>query len=315
MSKAQTIVRLFREDPHSIWDAVFSYCRKQNLLNWLSDEKYLRLYFWCVFNKKLDLNNPKTFNEKLQWLKLYDRRPEYHLMVDKCKVKKYVADIIGEEHIVPTYGLWNSVDEIEWNKLTDKFVIKTTGGSGGHDVIICKDAKTFNRDAAIKQLNRCLTKPDSFWYGREWPYLGNRNRIIAEAYLGDSITNGLCDYKFHCFNGEPRLILVCKDRYESTGLTEDFFSEKWEHLALKRPMHNNASTRIKAPANLEIMLELSRKLSIGIPFVRVDFYEVSGKVFFGELTFFPASGFKSFEPNLWDDIMGSWLLLPNKVIR
>lgn len=272
----------------------------------ISDELYLKAYYYNIFGKKLNLQEPRTFNEKLQWLKLYDRQPKYTAMVDKYMAKKYVADIIGEKYIIPTYGIWEKFDDIDFEILPKQFVIKCTHDSAG--LVIVEDKKFFNAEDAKKKINYCLNR--NFYYsGREWPYKNCKPRIIIEKYMS-CVDKDLPDYKIHCFNGEPRLILVCRNRFKKTGMTEDFFSEKWEHLSVVRSNHPNSPKEIEKPVLLEEMLELAKKLSVNIPFLRVDFYTVDGKIYFGELTFFPASGLEKYEPEEWDETFGDWLTLP-----
>lgn len=277
---------------------------------WLSklipDEAYLRIIYKGYMNKPLDLENPNTFNEKLQWLKLHDRKSEYTTMVDKYLAKEYVGAKIGKEYIIPTYGVWDSFEDIDFQKLPEQFVLKCTHDSGG--IVICYDKSKLDFSATKKKLNKSLKK--KFYYqGREWPYLGIKGRIIAERYINDGSENGVQDYKIHCFNGEPRLILVCGNRFSNTGLTEDFFDINWNHLNIKRPNHENSNCEIECPSKLDEMLELARNLSKGIPFVRIDFYEIKGKVLFGEITFFPQCGLGRFVPDEWDKVLGEWITL------
>ena len=278
--------------------------------NWIPDETYLKIAYRIKTGKQLHLNPPITFNEKLQWLKIHNRRPEYTMMVDKYEVKKYVAKKIGEEHIIPTYGVWERFDDIDFEQLPDQFVLKCTHDSGG--LVICKDKNMFDREKAKKRINRCL-KHNFYWGQREWPYKNVKRRIIAEQYM----TNGkeeLVDYKIHNFNGVPKFILFCKDRFSETGLIEDFYSIDWEHLELKRPDRSNPGN-CKRPEELQEMLQLARLLSEGIPFIRTDFYIINHKVFFGELTFFPTSGFGRFTRAEADKVIGDYLMLKDIVFH
>lgn len=280
-------------------------------LNRIIPEKlYLRWLFRLNVGYKLDLKNPKTFNEKLQWLKLYDRKPEYTSLVDKYEVKGIVGKLIGDEHIIPTFGVWNNVEEIDWDSLPNQFVLKTTHGSGGSGVVICKDKNSFDFEEAKRKLKRSLAHSDTYAHYREWPYKNIKRRIIAEKFLAND-NEDLEDYKIHCFNGVPKVILVCRDRFKKE-LTEDFYTTEWEHLDIKRPSHDNASQPISRPAELEEMLELSRKLSEKMTFARTDFYSVHGKVFFGEITLYPASGLVPFEPHKYDGILGDWTVITVK---
>lgn len=275
----------------------------------IPDEIFIKAYYYNVFHKHIDLKNPQTFNEKLQWLKLYDRKPEYTTMVDKYAVKQYVADKIGEEYIIPTLGVWNNFDEIDFNNLPNQFVLKCTHDSGG--LIICKDKRLLDVKAAKKKIGKSL-KHNYYLSGREWPYKNVKPRIIAEKYMINSDINDLPDYKIHCFDGEAKFILVCSERFSDNGTKEDFLDIHWNKLPFKRPHLNGSKKILKKPAGFNRMLELSKKLSKNIPFIRCDFYEIDGQVYFGELTFFPASGFDVFEPAEWDYKLGSWLELPIK---
>lgn len=272
------------------------------------DRLYLKMLFPLRTGYKLNLKNPQTFNEKLQWLKLNNRKPEMVKMVDKVDAKEYVANIIGEEYIIPTLGVYNSVDEIDFDKLPNQFVLKCTHDSGG--IVICNDKSKLDIEAAKEKLRRGL-KVNYYYQNREWPYKQVKPRIIAEQYMVDESGYELKDYKIHCFNGVARFILVCKDRYVKTGITEDFFSESWEHLNVKRPLLPNSNKNIPKPCCLEKMLSLSEKLSSSFPFLRVDFYETNNKIYFGELTFYPASGMTPFEPMEWDYKFGKLITLPD----
>lgn len=271
----------------------------------MPDEEYLKKIYFARLGKELDLERPKTFNEKLQWLKLHDRKPLYTKLVDKAAVKDYVAEAIGERYIIPTLGVYDSFDEIDFDILPERFVLKCTHDSGG--LVICTDRAAFDKQNAANTLNRFL-KRDYYSQWREWPYKDVPKRIIAEAYIASG-ANGLTDYKVHCFNGEPELILVCADRFSKSGLTEDFYSREWERLKLKRPGVPQASKQIQKPAQLDEMLRLARKLSNNIPFVRIDFYIVNGSVLFSEFTLYPASGLTAFEPDEWDKKLGDLLTL------
>lgn len=271
------------------------------------DAEYLARYYGALIGKKLHLESPLTFNEKLQYLKLYDRRSEYTQMVDKYRVREYITEKLGEQYLIPLLGVWDDPEKIDFSALPEQFVLKCNHNSG-LGMCICKDKSQLN----IKKVKAGLRKglrQDYYLTGREWPYKNVPRRIIAEQFM-QSDEGGLTDYKVHCFNGEPKLILVCKDRFAPTGLTEDFYTPRWEHLDLRRPTHPNAAEPMAKPDELDQLLEFSRILSKDIPFLRVDFYIVEGHVYFSELTFFPASGFEKFEPEEWDRILGDWLKFP-----
>lgn len=277
--------------------------------NRMEDEEFIKRKFRICIGKNPALKKPVTFNEKLQWLKLYYRKSEYTIMADKYRVRDYISEKIGEQYLIPLLGVWDHPDEIDFDALPDKFVLKCNHNSG-LGMCICKDKSALNLKKVKAELNRGL-KQDYYLTGREWPYKDVPRKIIAEQYM-KSEAGGLTDYKIHCFNGEPKLILVCKDRFLETGLTEDFFSSDWEHLDIRRPKHPNASAPIKKPEELDEMLRLAAILSKDIPFLRVDFYIVDHKIYFSELTFYPASGFDKFVPEIWDNILGDWLKLPEK---
>lgn len=274
--------------------------------NIISDRMFLKLMYYIKMHQVLDLSYPKTFNEKLQWLKLYDRKPIYTTMVDKYEVKKYVASKIGEKYIIPTLGVWECFDDIDFDNLPNQFVLKCTHDSGG--LVICKDKSNFDKISAKKRIDRCL-KRNYYWSGREWPYKNVKPRIIAEKFMSNNVGE-LADYKIHNFNGVPKVVLVCRDRFKESGLTEDFFDCEWKHLDISRTDYPNSHENIPKPVQLDEMLELSKKLSESIPFVRTDFYDVGGKVYFGEMTFYPASGFERFVPDEYDDLFGEWIKIP-----
>ena len=270
----------------------------------LPDKLYLKIQFRTIMGKKLNLKNPKTFNEKLQWLKLYDRKPEYTIMVDKYLVKDYVAKKIGKEYIVPTLGVWDSPDEIDFEKLPEKFVLKCNHNSGT-GVCICKDKAKLDIEKAKSELRKGLNQ-DFYLFGREWPYKNVPRKIIAEQYLKNDAGTDLNDYKLMCFNGKVKCSFVCSERSEKLKVT--FFDNDWKRLPFER--HYPASEKeIPKPFNFNKMIELAETLSKDIPFVRVDFYEISGKIYFGELTFYPGCGYEEFTPEEWDEKLGSWIKL------
>lgn len=282
---------------------------KTGVAEGLDDERYLRLIYFIKFHHRLNLDNPTTYNEKLQWLKLHDHNPKYPIMVDKITAKDYVASIIGKEYIIPTLAVYDSVEDIRLEELPEQFVLKTNHSGGNSGVVICSDRSSFDLEAAKKKLQHSLNT-DMFPHSREWPYSQIKPRVFAEKYMSDSNGSAPDDYKVHNFNGVPKVILVCRDRFKDSGLTSDFYSEKWEHLNIQRPLHVNSSKPAERPKELDKMLELSETLSKDIPFVRTDFYSIEGKLYFGELTFYPASGFQRFIPEEWDKKLGEWLVIP-----
>ncbi len=274
----------------------------------LPDWVYLQMMYFYHFHQFIHFQKPETFNEKLQWLKLYDRRPEYTTMVDKYRVKKYVADKIGTEHVIPLLQVWDKPEDITLDDLPKAFVLKWNHDS--RSIVFCENKNSFDLDAAREQLRKGSHR-SGFWYGREWPYKDVEPKIIAEPYIKDASGNDLTDYKIWCFGGAPQFTLVCSGRFSESGLHEDFYDLDWCRLSLRRPNSPNTEQAIPRPVTYEQMLQFATQLSYGIPFVRVDFYESCGKLYFGELTFFPASGFEPFLPRKWDKILGSWIALPN----
>ena len=277
--------------------------KRRRLLNFIPDKIYLKLMYYVRMGKKLNLNNPKTFNEKLQWLKLYDRKDIYNKMVDKYEVKKYIAEIIGEEYIIPTLGIYNKFDEINFDILPEQFVIKCTHDSGG--IVICDDKSHFDLEKAKNKIKNSMKK-NYFYDGREWPYKNIEPRIIIEKYMKDHKENDLFDYKIMCFNGIPKYTFVYSERFSETGVKATFFDNSWNELNFSRKF-GKSDKMINKPLNHNKMLELSKKIASNIPFVRIDWYEVNGKLYFGEITFFPSSGFGKFEPEEWDMKLGNMI--------
>ena len=272
--------------------------------NYLSDKLYLDIYYRLIFGRKIDFKNPKSFNEKLQWLKLNDRKPYYTDLVDKFEAKRIVSDIIGEQYIIPTIGIYDSWDEINIQEIKEGFVIKCTHNSG--NVIICPEVDKINYNETRKIIKKSL-RQNFFKIGREWPYKNVRPRIIVEKYLADNVN----DYKFFCFNGVVKCCMVCTER--KTELKVTFFDIDWNIMPFIRKYRNDDSVKILKPKCLSEMIDIARKLSENIPFVRVDLYEINEKVYFGEMTFYPGCGFERFTPEEWDYTFGSWINLPSKV--
>lgn len=277
----------------------------KKLKSWLTslipDILYIQYQYYKHFNRFPNLKNPKTFTEKIQWLKLNNRNPLYTTLVDKYSVREYVASKIGEEYLIPLIGVWDHPDKIDFSSLPDKFVLKTTHDSGG--VFICKDKSQLNiADLVSKLKDRLALRV--FPVTREWPYKGVRPRVICEKYMTNGINRDLIDYKWYCFNGNPMYCQVIQNR--NSDETIDFFDINWNHqefIGLSSNCHFSNCT-IPQPKNLDNMILIARKLSEGIPFVRVDLYEINESEFFGELTFFPASGFGHFNPEKWDKVLG-----------
>ena len=276
----------------------------RELCKLLPDKQYIEMEYFHRFGKFPNLKKPETYNEKLQWLKLNDRKNIYTTMVDKILVKDFVSKRIGSDYVARLLGTWEHFDEIQFNSLPNRFVLKCTHDSGG--LIICKDLNNLDKVAAKKRIESCL-KNNYFLEGREWPYKNVKPRIFAEEYLEDDKSGSLPDYKFFCFNGIVKAMFVATERQNPNEETKfDFFDADYNHLEIinGHPMANRVPPK---PINYELMKSLAEKLSTDIPHVRVDFYEVNGKVYFGEFTFFHWSGMVPFEPAEWDYTFGSWI--------
>lgn len=280
--------------------------RKLRLTDKMNDKVYIQKLYEVMLGESLDLENPKSFNEKLQWLKLYDRNPLYTDLVDKYLAKEYVSNKIGEQYVVPILGVWDDFDQINFDELPEQFVLKCTHDSAG--LYICKNKAEVDINLIKKKINTCL-KNKFFYIGREWPYKDVIPRIIAEKYLEDTEYKELRDYKFFCFNGEPKVFYITQGRASGKETFADFFDMEFNHIDLEID-HKMSVDLPHKPQNFELMKELARKLSEGIPQVRIDFYEVDGKVYFGEMTFFHCGGFSSFTPAEWGDTFGDWINLP-----
>ena len=282
---------------------------KKIILKLIPDKIFLKWKYKKILGKKLDLNNPQTFNEKLQWLKLYNRKPEYTKMVDKYEVKEYIKEIIGEEYIIPTLGVYDKFEDIDFDKFPDKFVIKCTHDSGG--LVIVKDKKKLDIQKAKEIINKSLKNNYYYVSLREWPYKNVRPRIIIEKYMEDDKDKELRDYKYFCFDGVAKLMFIASERQNMNLETcFDFFDMNFQHLDIRNG-HPNAKEPPHKPQNFDLMKKLAEKISKGIPHVRVDFYEVNNKVYFGEITFFHWGGVVPFEPEHWDKKIGDLLKLPN----
>lgn len=283
---------------------------KIHLFDKMDDEKYIKLMYRCLTGDKLDLNNPKSFNEKLQWLKLHNRNPEYTKMVDKYEVKKYVADIIGDEYIIPTIGIYEKFDDIDFDSLPNQFVIKCTHDSGG--LVICKDKSKLDLVEAKKKINKCLKK-NYYYFTREWPYKDVKPRIIIEEYQEDGDRIVPEDYKIYCFDGKPKYIVVFHNRFLKDSMySESVYDTDWNKLDISLDCHFAVSDIVEdKPECLDQMLDFARQLSEGIPQSRIDFYIINGKIKFGEITFYTASGTQKMIPESLDRELGDLIPLPN----
>lgn len=281
----------------------FNYLSRLGFYNRLSDEAFIRKKYKLITGKELNLDNPVSFNEKIQWLKLKNYNPEYTKLVDKYEVKKIVAEKIGPEYIIPTIGVWNSVKDIDFDSLPKQFVLKTTHDSGG--VWICKDKTKLDRNKARKFLQTSINRDFYMAVGREYPYKNVPKRIIAEKYMVDESGTELKDYKVFCFNGVPKMIQVDFDRF--TDHKRNLYTTKWEYIPASIMYKTAPDHEIEKPECLDELLDLAEKLSAGFVHVRTDFYIIGTKIYFGELTFFHGSGFEKFTPESFGDEVGSWI--------
>ena len=295
-----------------MYTRIFDALNYRKLLNWVPDQLFLKAAFRARFGRKLDLNNPKTFNEKLQWMKLYNRNPEYTMMVDKYLVREYVREKIGEEYLIPLLGVWDDPDKIDFDKLPMQFVLKCNHNSG-LGMCICKDKNELDI-AQVKNELRKGIEQDYYLTGREWPYKNVTRRIIAEKYMVDESGYELKDYKYYCFDGKVKIIMINSDRMSSKETRANYFDENYQPLDFVWG-YENAKIPPTKPEKFEEMKCLAEKLSEGIPHVRIDFYQTPQGVFFGEMTFFDGCGFDAIEPIEWDYKIGSWIDLPSKKVK
>ena len=305
MSKIKTFFKLLRTPIKLIPPLA-----NKGILNWMPDKTLIKLMYKSRMGKPLNLDNPRSFSEKLQWLKLYDRKPWYSTLVDKYEVRSYIEETIGKEYLIPLYGVWDDPDEIDFDGLPDQFVLKCTHDSGS--VIICQDKTKLDKNKAKKKLKRAQ-RFNYYYCSREWPYKNVKPRIIAEKYMvNNRSTTELSDYKWFCFDGVAKVMFVVTDRQTPGEETKmDYFDMEFRHLPFINGCPNTTHI-IEKPANFELMRELAERISKGLPHARVDFYEADGRVYFGEITFFDGCGMTPFEPDEWDDILGSWIQLPEK---
>ena len=298
-------VRKFFKDP----GAALQMLSHAGLLFWLPDKTFLKLVYRVTFHRKLNLKDPKTYREKTQWLKLYHRDPLYTLLSDKYAMRDYTAQKLGEGYTVPLLGVWDRFEDIDFDKLPDRFVLKCTHDSGS--TTICSDKASFNRKKAGAHFKKCLRR-NFYLMSREWGYKNIRPRIIAEQYLADDSGCGIKDYKFTCMNGEPKYLFVCQNRGGEGGLQVDAYDMQLRHLPLKEENFKNSPKPFSKPESFDRMLEICKTLAEPFPLIRIDLYEVHGKVYLGEFTFYPTGGLHKFNPEEWDEIFGSGITLPEK---
>lgn len=273
----------------------------------IGDKTYVKWKYRLNMGEKCNLEHPNTFQEKLQWLKFNDRKPIYHQMVDKVEVKKYIAERVGEEYVIPTVGVWDSFEDIDFNLLPDEFIIKNTNDSGTY--YICTDKSKLDKEAMRKRLSVTWGK-DYYYASREWPYKSLKRRIIVEPLLHDETSDLLTDYKFFTFNGEPKFYYTTSDRGSESGLKEDFFDINGSLMEFNQEGYFNNPKTPPVPNNLRKMVEFARILSKDTYHLRVDFYELGDKLYVGEMTFFDGGGFCPFVPAKYNYIIGDWLRLP-----
>ena len=291
-------MKLFRD--------ILLYLSYYNFFNFLDDKTFLKFKYRLAMRERLNLKNPQTFNEKLQWLKLYNRKDIYTTMVDKYEVKKYISGVIGKEYVIPSLGIYDKFEDINFDKLPNKFVIKCTHDSGG--LVVVKNKKNFDIKNAKKKINSSL-KRNYYYSGREWPYKNVKPRILIEKYMED-YSGELIDYKLYSFNGRCDYVMVCVDRLK--GNTKFlYFDKNWN---LMRDFSNDGlkygdKIKIKKPKNLDEMFKFSSLLSKDMPFVRIDWYDVNGTLYFGEMTFFPSSGFDNTRTDAVMEYLNKMLVL------
>lgn len=299
----------YLKNPNDLLVSLLRRCKR-----FVSDKAFIRMEYRLKIGEWPNLKNPQTLAEKIQWIKLYDREPRYVQMVDKIEAKKYVASIIGEQHIIPTLGMWEKANDIDLDALPGEFVLKCNHRGGGM-VFICKDKATFNFKRAKRKLKHQLKK-DMYLDNKEWAYRDINRRIFAEKYMVDESGYELKDYKFYCFNGVPRFCQVISNRYENEPTCKDVYDMDWNLMEFSGPFDvddkpSNSEVILPRPEALDKMIEIATKLSETLPFVRVDLYHINGEVYFGELTFYPASGMRVFKPMRWNKIIGDMLVLPS----
>lgn len=303
MNLVGKLIRYFKDEDFRIHVKT-----KLGLYRNMPDDEYIRMIFKADMGYEIDLNNPKTFNEKLQWIKLYDRNPQYTIMVDKYLSKEFVASKVGSEYVIPLIGVWEKAEDIDFETLPNTFVMKCNHNSG--NVVVCKDKSKLDYEKTRAKMAKAL-KDDFFSYSKEWPYKNVPKRIIAEEFIEDVPGKIPFDYKFMCFNGEPKLMYIHGGRDDEDGQWEAFFDMDGKPMDIVMDTPKSKVERTLPPC-FEKMKELARVLSSGIPFVRVDFYYCKGHIYVGELTFFHDGGFAPMEPKELDRTLGDWITLPEK---
>lgn len=274
----------------------------------IKDKWYIAIRYRLKMGYWMDFDHPITYTEKLQWLKLYNRRPEYTMMVDKYEVKRYVSEVIGSQYVIPTYAAYENSSQIDWDCLPEKFVLKTSNGGGGNNVFICQDKSSIDKAKVMRMMNQSLNY-DIYRNFGEWPYKNVKPRIIAEELL-KTREGDIRDYKFYCFLGEPKLVLVASNRFSTHNF--DYFDIDFKHLDITSRCGDHSPSSIEKPENYELMVSLVRQLAKDIPHVRIDMYNCDGKIYFGEMTFYDSSGYDDLQSDEWNRRLGDWIKLPQK---
>lgn len=290
-----TKIRKVFSNPFIVIEYIFS----KGFFNFLPDKQYVKLKYRCKTGKNLNLRHVETFNEKLQWLKLYDRNPLYTQLVNKYEVREYIKKTIGEEYLIPLFGCWDYPNQINFEELPEQFVLKTTHDSGG--IFIVNKNRDNVTDEAKKFLNQRL-KTNYYKISREWPYKDCKRMIIAEKKMIDESGVELKDYKLFCFNGNVELIQVDFDRFHNHR--RNLYTCDWQYINESIEYPNDNKVQIEKPVVLEEMLNIASKLSVGLPYVRVDLYVINEKVYFGELTFYHGSGYGYFSSEIMEQKLG-----------
>ncbi|MGN0354886.1 MAG: ATP-grasp fold amidoligase family protein [Muricoprocola sp.] len=290
---------------------VFASLSSKGKLLWMDEKVAVPLIYHGKVGEKLDLHNPVTFNEKLQWLKVYDHNPLYTKLVDKHEVRKYVEQWLGKEYLIPEIGIWESPEEIDFSILPSQFVIKCTHDSGS--TIVCRNKDNLNKEDVIAQLNQRMRK-SHYWIGREWPYKNVKPRIIAEKFMGVEQESRLTDYKFYCFNGEPKFLYISigLENHETAQIS--FFDLNGKLMPFARADFRRLEIELEMPSKFKEMIEIARKCAkqVASDFLRVDLYQINGQIYFSEFTFTPCSGYMEFVPKEYDRIIGDMLKLNKK---
>lgn len=289
----------------------FSYLNEIGFYNKTSDERYLKKIFKIMMGKELNLESPQSYNEKLQWLKLYDQKELYTTLVDKYKVREYVSKKIGNEFLIPLLGVWDHVDDIPFELLPNQFVLKCNHNSG-LGMYICTDKSLMDMELVKKNLEKGL-KQDYYMTRREWPYKNVPRKIICEKFMTDDLNNGLKDYKFYCFNGVVKLLGIYTDRNSKSPTKADYFDRDYNWINMEWGYQHSEIIPEK-PLLFNEMVSIAEKLSEGFIEIRVDLYLCGDKIYFGELTFFDGSGLDSISPYEWDLQLGKWIKLPKSKI-